>query len=293
MQVETTADHQEGQGRVRLCVVSLDHLRRAIRDPALDRGHLKVLAHLCERFNTTTLTAWPSREHIGEAEGLEPKTVGNKLYELRARGYIDWGRMPDPKRPTRTLVNYWLTEEVVTVAVQALRERLRAESARPAGQGERPPGRVESESARPTRLVCALPGGLESALPSGRKELGKEGTRRAEARARVSRADRDIPSPHMNGVGYVVSENHGLFIPTAKVDEWRQRFSDLPDLEAAMSKLGTTVLARGRAHPGWTCLEGWMAGPLAEMNAEASERRRLHEAKLARAGRSNSGSATL
>ena len=88
-----------------LCIVSLDYLRRAIRDPVLDRGHLKVLAHLSERYNGATLMAWPSRQSIGAAEGSDAKTVGNRLYELRKRGYIDWARLRDPKRPNRTLVH--------------------------------------------------------------------------------------------------------------------------------------------------------------------------------------------
>ena len=86
-----------------LCIVSLDYLRRAIRDPVLDRGHLKVLAHLSERYNGATLMAWPSRQSIGAAEGLDAKTVGNRLYELRKRGYIDWARLRDPKRRTALL----------------------------------------------------------------------------------------------------------------------------------------------------------------------------------------------
>jgi hypothetical protein len=58
-----------------LCIVSLNNLRKAIRDPGIDRGHLKVLANLSERFNAVTLTAWPGRDRIAEDEGMSPKTV--------------------------------------------------------------------------------------------------------------------------------------------------------------------------------------------------------------------------
>src|SRR5262249_28114109 len=56
-----------------LDIVSLNGLRRAIRDDELDRGHLKVLANLTERFNEETYTAWPKRERIADEEGLEAK----------------------------------------------------------------------------------------------------------------------------------------------------------------------------------------------------------------------------
>ena len=88
------------------------------------------------------------------------------------------------------------------------------------------------------------------------------------------------PSPHMNGVGFVISEEHGLFISAEVIDRWRTRFTALPDLEAAMGRLGATVLHRGVTHPGWTCPEGWMAGVLADMNAEAANKRRVADAKI-------------
>src|SRR5262245_50811709 len=68
---------------VRLHIISAQRIRQAIRDEELDRGHLKVLANLWERFNSTTLTAWPSRGLIAQEEELDLKSATNKLYDLR------------------------------------------------------------------------------------------------------------------------------------------------------------------------------------------------------------------
>ena len=254
-----------------LCIASLNHLRRAIRDPGLDRGHLKVLAHLSERFNGATLTAWPSRQRMGAAEGLDAKTVGNKLYDLRKQGYLDWARLPDPKRPNRTLAHYWWQEAAITIAVKELREKI-AESARPAGQ---------HESARPTVLQTALPGGFESALPAGCKELIKKGTRRAEARARFDYGVCAPPKPHMNGVGFAISDEHGLIIPAATVAAWAVRFPYLHDLDARLQHLASFLLSRGPGHHGWTNPEAWMVGLLAEDNEKAARAARREEAGAA------------
>ena len=89
------------------------------------------------------------------------------------------------------------------------------------------------------------------------------------------------PSPHMNGVGFVISEQHGLIIPLEVIAGWRDRFKSLPDIEAAMQRLAATLLHRGITHPGWTCPDGWMAGVLAEMNEEAASKRRVADAKIA------------
>jgi hypothetical protein len=77
----------------------------------------------------------------------------------------------------------------------------------------------------------------------------------------------------MNGVGFVISEEHGLFIPAETVTKWRERFPHIPDLEAQMGRLAAVILTKGRMHPGWTCPEGWMAGCLAEDNAKAKARK--------------------
>jgi hypothetical protein len=89
----------------------------------------------------------------------------------------------------------------------------------------------------------------------------------------------------MNGAGFVISAEHDLIIPADTVEKWRKKFTNLPDIEAAMSKLGTTILSKGRMHPGWNCPEGWMLGPLAEMNDEAANKRRESDARVANAQR--------
>jgi hypothetical protein len=152
---------------VRLHIVSAEYIRRAIRDDELDRGHLKVLANLWERFNSITLTAWPSRELLAEEEDLDPKSATNKLYDLRRKGYIDWGRMQDPKKPERTLLHYWWLQDEITVAVQALREK----AARPTGQKNYPPERAKVLPAR----TGTRPSGKSFARQGGNKELLEEG----------------------------------------------------------------------------------------------------------------------
>jgi hypothetical protein len=265
-----------------LCIKSLDQIRKAIRDPRLDRGHLKVLANLSKRFNTGTLTAWPSRERIAHDEVTSVKTVGNKLYDLRQLGYIDWDGLPDPKRPRRSLLHYWLREEAITEAVKGLREKIVVESARPARHQKCPSERAMLESARLGGFETARSGGLETARSGGNKELNEEGTQRGEARAQDAHARRP-PSPRMNGVGFVISAEQNLIIPAETVECWRKRFPDLPDLEAAMQKLAANLLHRGSSHPGWTCPEGWMVGAPSEMNEEAANKRRVADAKVASA----------
>ena len=262
-----------------LCIVSFDYLRRAIRDPVLDRGHLKVLAHLSERYNGATLMAWPSRQSIGAAEGLDAKTVGNRLYELRKRGYIDWARLRDPKRPNRTLVHYWWQEAEIADAVRKLREI--AESARPAGQHECRAELPAAGSARPTVLQTALPGGFESALPAGCKELVKKGTRRAEARPRVHDVGRAPPKPHMNGVGFVISDEHGLIIPAETVARWEEEFPHLDHLEVRLQRLAICILRGGPKHLGWFSPEHWIASCLAEDDQKAERAARREEAGAA------------
>jgi hypothetical protein len=79
----------------------VDVLQVAIRDPKLDRGHLRALANVTEHINPKTGTAWMSRQHIAEAEGLGHKQVHNKLYTLRTRGYLDWERRTHPETGKR------------------------------------------------------------------------------------------------------------------------------------------------------------------------------------------------
>lgn len=264
-----------------LCVVSLNRLLGAIRDENLDRGNLKVLAHLIECFNAETLTAWPSRQRIGDLENMSAKTVANKLYELRDRGYISWDRQPDPKRPSRTLVHYRWNDEVITAAVKELQRKLSDKTAPPAGQNycaaqeaiapptghfSCPAGGANSQTAPSAGLRSAPYSGLVTAPPAGPKELDLKGTCREGENARSARP----AAPHMNGVGFVISGADGLIIPTEIVAGWRSRFPHIRDLDAQMTGLGVSILSKGRMHPGWSCPEGWMVKVLADINDEAA-----------------------
>ena len=71
------------------------------------------------------------------------------------------------------------------------------------------------------------------------------------------------------------------------MQEWRERFPHIPDLEAALTGLATTILAKGRMHPGWTCPEGWMVKPLSEINQEAADKKQITAARVARASNSS------
>jgi hypothetical protein len=111
---------------------------------------------------------------------------------------------------------------------------------------------------------------VEGRLRAGRGQVEGNNLRKERREEREER-ERTAP-PHMNGIGFVISEQHGLFISAETVTEWRERFPHLPDLEAQMAKLGSVILAKGRMHAGWTCPEGWMAGCLADDNARAKAR---------------------
>jgi len=96
-------------------------------------------------------------------------------------------------------------------------------------------------------------------------------------------------TPHLNDAGFIISADHGLVVPMQKVEEWRVRFPHIADLEAAISGLATTILSKGRMHPGWTCPEGWMVKPLAEINQEAADKKKVTAARIARANGPDAG----
>lgn len=104
-----------------------------------------------------------------------------------------------------------------------------------------------------------------------------------EGEAKFTPAPAALPrnSPHMNGVGFVISEAHALVIPAEIISRWRTRFSAIPDLEAQMEKLASYIIKGGIMHPGWTCPEGWMAGCLSKDNQRAVENARIAQAKIA------------
>jgi hypothetical protein len=92
-----------------------------------------------------------------------------------------------------------------------------------------------------------------------------------------------LPSPHVGANGdFIISEDYRLAIPAATVMQWRVRFPQIADLDAAMTGLGTNIRAKGSIHPGWTCPEGWMVKILSEMNQEAADKKRFTAARIAK-----------
>lgn len=104
----------------------------------------------------------------------------------------------------------------------------------------------------------------------------------------VSRLERD-PAPYMNGIGFVISDRHGLVIPLNVVDNWKRRFTAIPDLEAQMQKLASVILTKGFMHPGWQCPDGWMAGCLAQDNQRSIDNAKVTDAKVNAVSRKTSG----
>jgi hypothetical protein len=77
-------------------VASFKRLGLAIKDPRLNRAHLRVLERLMDRLNTSTGTAWPGRAAIAEAAGLNPDRAQNCLYDLRKCGLLAVGAARAP-----------------------------------------------------------------------------------------------------------------------------------------------------------------------------------------------------
>jgi hypothetical protein len=73
-----------------------------------------------------------------------------------------------------------------------------------------------------------------------------------------------------------------LVISAATVLQWRERFPHIADLDAAMTGLGTNILAKGAMHPGRICPGGWMVKVLSEMNQEAADKKRVTAARIAK-----------
>ena len=84
--------------------------------------------------------------------------------------------------------------------------------------------------------------------------------------------------PHMNGMGFVISEALGLVIPTSTIDRWRHAFPEIENLEAKLKKLSSYILSGNKRHPGRVSPEEWIEGCLAE-----------DQQKLAKMGRGRAG----
>jgi hypothetical protein len=248
----------------------LQQIYRAIRDPLLDRGALRIFANVVERINPATGTAYPGHERMAAEEDMSTKTVNNKLHMLRAGGYLSWCEGPDPHRPTRNIRHYALCDQI-TEAVTLLRAKANRKApvqlSCPAERATAlPAGQVEAE--------VALPSGQGFALPAGHRETYNYNSLSPPPGASTtSKRER----PHMNGVGFVISEAHGLIVPLDRVNEWRDRFRYLSDLEAKLEGLSTSILKRGFMHPGWSHPDSWMASKLADDNAEAKRKHEKHQ----------------
>jgi hypothetical protein len=206
--------------------------------------------------------------HEGTAKKIAVRVRGRWLEIEPGKGYYV------PGKGAQNLYHGICPVEVV----EALRERL-SEVAQeyPEANGE--------DRGRP-----GLPRNGISGSP--RILAGSPRTTRTSLSLNNSGADADAthpPTPHLTADGFIISERRGLVIPAATVMQWRERFPDIPDLEAAMQGLATLMLSKGPMHPGWTCPEGWMVKPLAEMNAEAADKRKVTAARVARANNNGGG----
>ena len=66
-------------------------------------------------------------------------------------------------------------------------------------------------------------------------------------------------SPHLSASGdFIIDARHGLVISAATVIQWRERFPHIADLNAAMTGLGTNILAKARCTQVGSALRvGW------------------------------------
>jgi hypothetical protein len=143
----------------------------AIRDPRVQRPHLRILYNILDRINKTTGTAFPGRHQLAEEERLEYKSVENLLYELRGWGYIDWEKRAEPEFHRGRLHHY--TVPIAHWPLERLRDAIRVElekakNARPSGQKKYPPRRALLLKKVPA------PTGKKVPAPTGSGVLQKE-----------------------------------------------------------------------------------------------------------------------
>jgi hypothetical protein len=86
----------------------------AIRDPRVQRSHLKVLANITEKISYETGTAFPVRRTVAAEEGLSEESVENAVYELRKWLYMHWERRSSPEQHQGRLLHYTLRAVSVT-----------------------------------------------------------------------------------------------------------------------------------------------------------------------------------
>lgn len=159
--------------------------------------------------------------------------------------------------------------------------------ANPAGvdDAETPAENTPAKNTPLSSLTPANPAGVPARAykesPPEISSYEREGE--SASRHALSASPMQSDKPHMNGVGFVISEKHGLFIDSETIAKWRDRFPHIPDLEAQMEKLSTVILSRGRMHPGWECPSGWMAGCLAKDNKQAETDAQIAAARIAKA----------
>ena len=127
---------------------------------------------------------------------------------------------------------------------------------------------LELERGRLTRPRHAFSGSSET-------QAGSSETTRTTHTPREHTHTKD--RPHMNGVGFVISKGHNLFVSSETVVAWKRRFPEI-DLESKLENLASKIRKGGPIHPGWG-EPAWMAGPLSEENSKALNARLTAEAK--------------
>jgi hypothetical protein len=263
-------------------------LCRCIEDPRLSPRHRLVLAKIVERTTVQTAVAFPGRARLaadiiyfegGTAKRYTEATIAKTIHELCDYGYLAFDRRA-PKGGGRPLAHYVVRPPTIAeleAAIATYCARIRGSQVVSSDDVTSQPGNVTSQAGNVTSKSPP-----EVTLPSRRPTVtGTLSLGDGQTFGGDTTAD---PPPHMTAEGFVISLRHGLIIPAATVAKWHDRFPHIPDLEAQMSGLATTILRKGPQHPGWTCPEGWMIKPLANINEEARANKQTAALKAAKSG---------
>jgi hypothetical protein len=178
-------------------IVSFRQLGFALRDPRLNRSHLRVLYNIMDHLNHQTGTAFPSRRTIAAEEELSDGRVADLLYDLRKWGYVTWLRKSAPGLHPGQLLHYtlpiarWTDDEIRAGIAQFLEDRKPKKLPGGAGSlnlpaiagtsGEKLPGGAGSYRDETTRYSQE-----KTTRYSGHSNLIREPAKRESARAKVS-----------------------------------------------------------------------------------------------------------